>query len=105
MQAAHLASKDVGEAVPVIDDALQNDEEVALVVGECLGVLGWADDGDRVLSMARTHGEAHAVEASDHLMWLMRQMRQSARTSWMTKLTSQMASLAVILPILNRLAK
>lgn len=68
--AAHPASKDVNEVAMVVDDADQDDGEVALTVDECLGSMGWAEDED----VGAIHGphivrEAHVVTAG-FLLWV-----------------------------------
>lgn len=92
MSAAHTDSKDVGEAALVVFNALQ-DDEVTLVVDECLGALGWAEDED----VGFIHG-SHAVEEAMH--WkpvttsfgLMTWIKWFARIFWMTRHTSWMTS-------------
>ncbi|KYO29206.1 hypothetical protein Y1Q_0009975 [Alligator mississippiensis] len=68
MNAGHPAGEDVGEVALVVN-ILQDNQEVALEVDECLGNLGWAEDGD----MGAVHGphavgEAHAAEDGDYLL-------------------------------------
>lgn len=48
-----------------------DNREVALAVDECLGTLGQAEDGDKAaVHSPHTVGEAHAAEASNHLLWV-----------------------------------
>lgn len=52
----------------MFDNALQDYREVALVVDEHLGTLGWVKNGDMSSVYGpNAAGKAHAAEDSDHL--------------------------------------
>lgn len=64
---ATCSADDVGEAAPVADDAMEDDEAVSLAADEYLDALEQAgDEGD----VHGTHviGEAHVAETGNHLL-------------------------------------
>lgn len=59
----------MGGVAMVVNYALQDNEEVALTVEECLGALSWEEDGDvSGVHGPKAIGEALAVKASDHFL-------------------------------------
>ncbi|KYO40094.1 hypothetical protein Y1Q_0020166 [Alligator mississippiensis] len=57
-----------GEALPVVNDMIQDDGKEAFVIDELLGTFGHAEDGDVVVHGPHAVGEAHEAESGDNLL-------------------------------------